>query len=322
MNSQFLPTLLVVLAGTLHPLCAQKPIWELLTRASVLNDAGEFRSAFEMVDPLLGANTQKLGQAAVGVAWNIRGLALQNLENFDESRRSYENAIRILRSLPDQAMQYASALDNLGSLEAERGHLQESKALRVRALKLYESVGDHAGAARSASTLAVLALDLGNRKDARHYMAEAHHHQSLVSAPDSRDLAWSFATECLVDEAEGHFQTALDQINHAIDLWTHRYGSKYYALASGYSVRGRLYHALGDDARAAKELRDSLMLLSEDNQGNSKVYFSTEIVYAKVLRNSGMKDDASRMESDARAALDRLAHQQCGGCTISAEGIR
>jgi len=207
-------------------------------------------------------------------------------------------------------------------LEADRGQLRESMALRIRAKELFESAGDHAGVARTASTLAVVSLSSGSRKEARQYVAEAHRHESLVSTPDSRDLAWISATECLVDEAEGHLQAALDQINRAVDLWTHRYGPRYYVLASGYSVRGRLYHALGDDGRAAKDLRDALMLLSENNQGNSKAYFATEIVYAKVLRDAGMKDDASGMESDARAALERLRHQQCGGCTISAEGIR
>lgn len=322
MNSRFFATLLIVLAGTVPHLCAQKSMWELLSRAAALNDSGEFRAAFELVEPLLGPKAEKMNDASAGVAWNIRGLAAQNLGNLEEARRSYETAIKLLRPLPDQLKQYATAVDNLGSLEAERGHLKESIAFRVRAIELYKSAGDHAGAARAASTQAVIFLDLGNRKEARRYLTDAHHEQSLVATPDARDLAWSLATECLLDEADGHFQAALNEINRAIDLWTHRYGAKHFVLASGYSVRGRLYHALGDDTRAATDLRDSLMLLSENNQANSKVYFSTEIVYAKVLRSSGMKGDASRMESDARAALDRLSHQQCGGCTISAEGIR
>lgn len=321
MKLRSIATLLVV-AGAVSSVCAQQPAVEVLTRAATLDDEGNFRAAAELVQPLLASKAQKLDNAVIGVAFNIRGLAVQNLGNLDEARRSYESAIEILRGIPDQKIQYAAALDNLGSLEADSGQLRDAKALRIRAKALYESAGDHAGAARSASNLAIIALALANRKEARQFLADTHHQQSLVSHPDARDLAWISGVECLLDEAEGNFPAALDQINRAIDLWTQRYGSKYYVLGSAYSVRGRLDHALGYDSRAAEDLRHSLALLSENSQEDSKAYFSTEIAYAKVLRDSGMKGEASKLESDARAALERLRHQQCAGCTISAEGIR
>jgi tetratricopeptide (TPR) repeat protein len=303
-------------------LCAQQSRLDVLTRAAALNAEGKFRAAFELVQPLLDPNTQKLDSTVAGVAWNIRGLALQNMGNLDEARRSYESAIKILRALPDQKIQYANALDNLGSLEADNGQLKESRALRLRAKELYDSAGDHAGVARAASSLAILELALGRRKEARDYLADANHEEAQVAVPDPRNLAWILGAECLLDEADGDFQAGLDRINRVIDLWTQDYGSKYYLLASAYSIRGRLYHVLGDDSRAEEDLGHSLMLLSDNGQANSKLYFFVEIVYAKVLKNSGKKDDALRMESNARAALERLRHQQCAGCTISAEGIR
>src|SRR5438045_6301821 len=140
MNLLLFATILVALAGTVPHLGAEESNLELLTRAAVLNDTGEFRAALELVQPLLGPNTHKLDNTSVGVLWNIRGLALQNLGNFDEARRSYESAIKILRAIPDQTIQYATALNNLGSLEADEGQLEESKVVRIRAKELYESV--------------------------------------------------------------------------------------------------------------------------------------------------------------------------------------
>jgi tetratricopeptide (TPR) repeat protein len=322
MKPRSFATLLAVAVGVVSYLCAQQSGLEVLTRAAALNAEGKFRAAFELVQPLLDSNTQKLDNAIVGVAWDIRGLALQNLGNLDEARRSYESAIKILRAIPDQKIQYANALDNLGSLEADNGQLKESKVLRIRAKELYDSAGDHAGVARTASSLAVVELALGSRREARHYLADAFHEEAQLATPDPPNLAWMYGAECLLDEADGNFQAGLDRINRVIDLWIHRYGPKYYLLASAYSIRGRLYHLLRDDLRAEEDLRHCLMLLSDNGEGNSKLYFFVEIMYAGVLRNSGKKDDASRMESDARAALERLHHQQCGGCTISAEGIR
>src|SRR5215469_2895412 len=125
MTSPPLAALLVVFVGIISDLCAQESTLELLRRAAASNDAGQFRTAFELVQPLLSSNAQKLDNATAGVAWSIRGLALQNLGNLDEARRSYESAIRILRAIPDQKIQYATALDNLGSLEADEGQLKE-----------------------------------------------------------------------------------------------------------------------------------------------------------------------------------------------------
>jgi tetratricopeptide (TPR) repeat protein len=315
-------TLLAVAAGVAPYLCAQQSGLEVLTRAADLNAEGKFRAALELIQPLLDSNTRKLDNPVAGVAWNIRGLALQNLGNLDEARRSYESAITILRAIPDQKIQYANALDNLGSLEADNGQLKESKVLRTRAKQLYDSAGDHAGVARIASSLAIIELALGSRREARHDLADAFHEEAQVTTPDPRNLAWMFGAECLLDEADGNFLTGLDRINRVIDLWTHQYGSDYFWLASAYSIRGRLYHVLGDDLRAEEDLRHSLTLLSDNHEENSKLYFLVEIMCARVLRCSGKKDDASRMESDARAALERLHHQQCSGCTISAEGIR
>ena len=322
MKTRSFVTLLAVAAGVVSYLCAQRSELDVLTRAADLNAEGNFRAALELVQPLLDSNAQKPDNVIAGVAWDVRGLALQNLGNLDEARRSYESAIKILRVLPDQKIQYANALDNLGSLEADNGQLKESKEARIRAMELYESAGDHGGVARIASTLAVVELALGSRREARHYLAEASHQQAQITTPDPRNLAWMFGAECLVDEADGDFQAAFDRINRVIDLWTHQYGSNYYLLASAYSIRGRLYHVLGDDLLAEEDLQRSLVLLADNDEGNTKLYFFVEIMYARVLRSSGKKDDASRMESDARAALERMRHRQCAGCTISAEGIR
>jgi tetratricopeptide (TPR) repeat protein len=321
-NPRSFATLLIVAAGIVSQLSAQQSRIEVLTRAAARNAEGNFRAALGLVQPLIDSRTQAPDDILLGVAWDVRGLALQNLGNLEEARRSYESAIRILRALPDQKIQYANALDNLGSLEADKGQLKESEVLRLRAKQLYAAAGDHAGVARVASSLAVVELALGRRKEAHRNLADAYHEEAQAGSPDPRNLAWMFGAECLVDEADGDFHTGLDRINRVIDLWTQNYGPKYYQLASAYSIRGRLYHLLGDDSRAEEELGHSLMLLSDNHEANSPLYFFVEIMYAKVLKKSGKKDAASRMESNARAALERLRHQQCGGCTISAEGIR
>lgn len=322
MKSRSFPLLLVCAAGVSPNLYAQQNSLDVLKKAASLNTQGRFRAALELVQPLLESKPEKPVDAVAGVAWDVRGLALQNLGKQDEARRCYEAAIKILRSLPAQKIQYANALENLASLEGENRQLKESRALRLRAIDVYGSAGDHAGVSRTASNLAVIEIALGSRKEARRYLADALREEAQVAPPDPLNQAWIFGAECLLDEAEGKYRDALGQINQVIDLWTREYGPSYYLLASAYSIRGRLHDLLGDDPRAEQDLRHSLSILSGNGEGNSSLYFFTEIMFARVLKNFGKRDDAMRMESSARSALEHLRHQECGGCTISVEGIR
>jgi tetratricopeptide (TPR) repeat protein len=303
-------------------LCAQESAMEQVTRAGALNDQGKFRTAIELIEPVLFSNAHGSNDALIGVAWNIRGLAFQALGDLDKARRSYEAAIGILRGVPAQETQLASALDNLGSLNAELGQLEESKSLRIRAKQLFESLSDHSGVARILSNLALVAIAQGNRKEARHNLAGAFYEESFVPVPDVGDLAAMYSTQCLEDEREGDFRAGLAAINRAIQLWTEHYGSDYYLLAAGYSLRGRAYGGLRDYQNALHDLQHSLLLLKENSEEGSRVYLLTELSYAQVLRDSGMKREASQTESEARSALEGLRHRRCDARTISAESLR
>jgi tetratricopeptide (TPR) repeat protein len=312
---------LLLAAAVAAPLDAQEPTPESLIRTSALNEAGRFRAAIDTIDPFLDSQNRTAHDAATGVAWNLRGLALQNLGNQDDARRSYETAIRILCT-PDEQEQCASALDNLGSLQAEIGQLQNSKSLRTRARKMYEVLMDHAGVARTSTELALIAMGQGHRKDARRDLADAFHEESLVPEPKIGDLAWMFSAQCVQYERDGDARSALAAINRAIELWTQHYGPEYYLLAAGYSARGRVDDMLRDYAVAAKDMQHSLEVLTVNSQRETSVYHLTEVSYAQVLRHLGQKDEASRMESVGRAGLETLRHRQCAGCTISAASLR
>ncbi len=294
-----------------------------ITRAASLNDQGKFRAAFEVVESFLRSDGRAPSDAANGVAWNVRGLALQSLGEHDDARRSYEKAIGILRDVPAQQGQYAAALDNLGSLKADTGQLGESRSLRLHARKLYAAVSDHAGVARISSNLSLVAMAQGNRKEARQNLAEAFREESLLPAPRIGDLAGMYSARCLLEQRDGNLPAALRSINGAIDLWTQHYGPEYYLLAVGYSVRGRVYDGRGDYQNALNDLEGSLALLRKIGEGDSHVFLLIQISYAQTLRHFGRKREAAQMESEAKTALQsERRRSQCGACTVSAESLR
>jgi|GEM_PF-3263991 len=300
---------------------AQVSPTEELARASSLNDEGRFAETIQTIGSFF-AQGRPNDDALIGIAWNIRGVALENLGDWEGARRSYETAVAILCAKPDQILQYASALDNLGSLKADMGQLQESRSLGIHAQQLNQSAGNYAGAVRASIKLALVALAQRDRKSTRQFLAEALKELSLVPSPEASDLAALHNAQALECVQDGHLNDARNEINHAIELWTEHYGPRYYLLATGLSLRGQINNALhkGDDAR--EDFRHSLDLLRMNNEMGSKVYFIVEMNYANVLRNSGERYEADRLESAAKEGLQELSHRQCNGCSVSAASFR
>ena len=300
---------------------AQDAPLDRVRHAAELNDAGRFNEALSLVEPLLQDPGLPSSSSVAGMAWNVRGLALQNLGNPQEARKSYESAVEILRAPAAPPAEYAAALDNLGSVKAELGEAEESRKLRLRALSLYASAGDHLGMARVENSLILIALGEHHLKDARHYLDQASAELSgLASAPRS-DQASLRVSQCLVDIAGGRFRDALSAIDSAIAIWRADHGNNFYLLSTGYSLRAQAYDGLGEHAQAVAGFQQALAILrSNGNSESSPLYLLTEISFAKALRHAGKKQDARRLEAAARQELNEV--RPCSGCTVSAQSFR
>jgi len=304
------------------PLSAEQTAIDALTRAATLNEQGQFHASLALIEPLLQSKVDPSRNAIVGIAWNLYAVAHQNLGDIDQARHGYENAISILRTLPDRRAQLAVVLDNLASFDLQAGQLDESKALRIQAIDLYKSLNDHAGIARTSSNLALFALRQKDGKTAKRALDEAFYQESFVPTPDVGDLAGIYAAQTLLDARNNDFYAAVRSINHAIDLWTAHFGPRYYLLADGYSLRGQAYRKLSNFSSAIDDLQHALSILQQANLSNSEVYLDTQIAYAHILRDAGRHDEASRLEKEATTSLADLHRRQCSRCVVSAESFR
>jgi tetratricopeptide (TPR) repeat protein len=292
-----------------------------IIQAAALNDQGDFRAAILLLESLLQPNVHAMNLGETGAAWNLLGNAYQHLGEYEKARRSFEAAIKVLKDSPGHIRQYAAALDNLGSLELEQGQPESSMTLRQKAKQLYESVGDHLGVARVANNLSLIAVQQGHYQDARRFLAEGFHEVSLASETDIDDLAALHSLQCVILAHDRDWHGALVAIQDAIDLWEHRHGSEYFLLASAYIVRGQIYDKLGEYQKAENDLQNALAQLEKTPGINSPLYLAAEVAYARVLRDSGSKHEASRLEDKARASLAELRRRQCTGCSVSVLGF-
>ena len=292
-----------------------------IVRAAELNDRGDFRASKLLLEPLLRTDAHALRRNEAGVAWTLLGNAYQYLGEYQEALRSFEAAIRLLKDSPEQAKQYASALDDLGSLELEEGQAESAKVLRLKAKRLYEEMGDHMGIAGTASNLSLIALQQARYKDARQFLDEAFHEAGLAQEPNTDDLAAMFMIKGVLAGHDLGARSALKPIQLAIELWEHRHGPDYFQLGAAYLIRGQVYEALGEYQQAKGDLQNALARIEQTSGINSPLYLRAEMTYAHVLRASGSKQEASELEAKAATALEQLRYQQCVGCSVSALGL-
>jgi tetratricopeptide (TPR) repeat protein len=215
----------------------------------------------------------------------------------------------------------ASALNNLGGLECLSGQLNFARALHLRARHLYEILGDHAGMALASSNLTNVALRQNDLSTARRRMNEALKEVQLTRALDDENLATIDSVKGALSRSEGNFPAAITAYQQAIELETHDCGLNCPKLGLLYALRAESYGFLEDYTSAAKDFQKALSLLAI--QGiNSRNYLKTELAYASILRATGDKAGAVRMEIEAHQRLENLGRAQCNGCTITAESFR
>ena len=293
-----------------------------LSQAQSLIEQGQSRAAITILEPLTQPESHVLDEAGRGVAWGLLASAYGDFEDYNQARHSYEMAIQILRSMPNQQVRYASALDGLGAVEESTGHFDESNALRLRARHLYESLDNHSGIAVTSGNLAMLALEQKNLGAARQNMTRAFHEVPLAKGFQDNDLAVLCTVKGALANAERDFRAAIAAYKQAIDIWTRVNGPRFLMLGVAYALLGDELERIGEYQEAISDLQHALTLLEDAPGKDSTAYLRVELAYAHALRDSGSKQEASRLEKEAKTTLTRVRVQQCAGCTISAEGFR
>jgi tetratricopeptide (TPR) repeat protein len=313
------PSLLILLAASSFAQQSRPP--ELL-QAQSLNEQGQSRAAIAILEPLVQEASHVLDQASRGIAWNLLGSSYRAFEDYDKARRCYETASHILSTIPNEQVEYASALDNLGAIEERTGQFNASKTLRTRARHIYQATGNHVGIAIASSNLAQLALYQNDLSSARKNIFEAFREAQLTNQISENNLAAMYTVKGAVSYIERDFHAAIAADQQAIDIWTRIHGPGFYLLGVAYSLRGQASSRLGDHRQAVSDLQHALTLLEEIPGRNSQAYLKAELTYAHVLRDAGSKQEAAQLEKEAKSALTNVRIQQCSGCTISAESFR
>ncbi len=197
-------------------LSAQVDMHQAIVRAYTLEEHGQLTEAIALARPLV--DSDKLQGVERGRAWTILGLAYTDQGAFGAAQHAYEQATSILRSLPGNVQDYASALDNFGDLYRAMGQLEPATKLRLKTLHVYELVGDHSGIARVCNNLAGLALRKRDMKRAGKYLRCSEAEMKVATTLDDDDVAAIYSMQAAFASLKGNIQASIDGYEHAMHL--------------------------------------------------------------------------------------------------------
>lgn len=289
------------------PMKAQEPVPQQIGQAYQLWSGGQAKAAIAILEPLLQTGTKFADTRNLGVAWNVLGSSYLDVERYDEARRAFQHAIEIFRPLPESRAQYASALDNLGTLEQSLGQSQPAKALCEKAQHIYEELGRSAGVAITSTNLAVIAYNRNDFKAARRSLERALQEAQHATEMREDDLAALETVKSALALHDGRNEEAMSAIQQAIERWTRAYGPNYFMLVDGYLLRAQAVASSGDHPRAIADGKHALALAEVVLGRNTVGYVNAEAAYARVLRICGAKDEARRLSKEASGAMALLA---------------
>jgi tetratricopeptide (TPR) repeat protein len=304
------------------PARAQKSAADQIVEAFHLWSAGQERAAIAILEPIVQSRVNGVAERDLGVAWNVLGSCYLDLEMYDQARRAYQHAMEILRPIPAAQAQYASTMDNMGVLEKALGDEASAKALCEKARHIHETLGDSAGVAITSTNLAVIGIAQHDFKAARRGLQralEAARHAGEMREDDIAPMDTVESALALHDRNPGE---AIAAVQRAIDRWTRVHGAGYFMIGTGYLLRAEAFAKTGDYARATADVQHALQIAEAAVGKNTVAYLTAEDEYARILRASGDKEQASRLQKQAAGALALLESRQCGGCTINVSGYR
>ncbi|HTF68125.1 MAG TPA: tetratricopeptide repeat protein [Edaphobacter sp.] len=306
----------ILLLSAAFPLLAQITPTQRLTAAFALEREGKPEPATVELQALLHSNS--LNAVDSGKAWNILGLAYEDMGKFSLSQHAYEESLRILEGLPDNIQDYAMALNDFGGLYVTTGQFEIADKMRTKALGIYEKVEDHGGIARTCGDLAGVAFSQKRVASGSKYLERAVKEVRLANDLEGDDRVAIASLQGWKAQLDGDFTMSAARYRQALDLSKRLHGEEHPSTGWGYLLLGEAHAEAGQLTNALGEMRQGVAVLDRTLSRQNPHYLVAEMAYSRVLEATGSHAEATRIKASAETLLKDVYREQCAGCTISA----
>lgn len=232
-------------------------------------------------------------------AYDDLGVAQHALARYDESARSYAEALRLIEARSDAApSQLLRIRYDLALAEHENGHYERADALFRRNLELArETYGDaHRSVADQLYQLGQNARQSGREVDSLPWLREALAIYERVDGPSHSHVATALTTLAQAQLHTGAGEEAIANLERAYRIYVDTLGPNHLYTAVGETALAQAKLETGDAAGAEGAFRDTLAKYADANPGH---------VYAEAARKGlGEALIAQRRYAEAETVLE------------------
>jgi tetratricopeptide (TPR) repeat protein len=309
----------ILLAGSVS-LSAQLSVGAQYSDAVQAFQQGDSGRVIKILEPL--ASSAKLKGAELGRVWLLLGASYRATADYNGAQRAYSQAMALLEDDSSTSKEYAVALRESGGLARELGDFGSSERLETQSLQLSERNQDHAAVARACEGLAELSFDRGKLKQGGQFISRAEDEARLTHEFDEDDRAYLAQLQGWFALKTGNAQSAVNDYQQAIALFTGRYGDNFVLTGWVYVLLGNAYHQQGVKAKALDAMRKGVTILGHTAGTHDPRYAVAEIRYAKLLREAGQRPLAASLKDQGESTLRDIQRTECAGCTMNVTAFR
>ncbi len=258
------------------------------------------------------AEQQRLPPARMGYLWAVLANSYQGANRMDLAEESYDRALALLAKDPAARADYATALENFGSLYLELGHVEQARVLREKGLAIRRTTGDPLGIAISQQRLAEVELAQHRFKEAERDALAAYavlSEKGQLTTQLSALVSLSYAQCSLRSCAAGlaHARLALQRVQESLKPDSVELG--HVSMALGFAL-----WKSGSTVEAEQSMNEGIRLLRLHLGDKSPLLMSALYEYRGYLDSVHRSPEVAaidRLISAMRSSPTEAACRQC-----------
>ena len=276
--------------------------------------------------------------ARQGYLWAVLAASYHDIGNIAEAQRAYERALPLLAPSPQSRGNYATALDNLGSIYLELGNIADAEKVRTQAFHLREEMGNPIDLARGHEHLAEVLLARHRFKEAEQHARAAYDTLSAKPEPDDQDaptaehpqftqrhgntMLAALVTLVFAECNQSELQECLQAAKQADQIATQNFAPQSLEQAHAAMALGFAQWKTGDIVTADQTLRSGMAMMKARLGEGHPLVLDSMYEYREFLQAQHRKADLSSLDHQIKDVKEHRPATACSNCTISVFALR
>jgi tetratricopeptide (TPR) repeat protein len=267
---------------------------QILTKEELQKEIATYESASAR------ANSPEMPPLQAGQIWSRLGMLYQDAGMYGQSERAYEHAMRLLTIAPVSNPDLATAIDNLGTLYMETGHVKEAEHAESKALRIREESNLTSELPRSWYHLATLYLREHRSADAREFAERAANafFADVSSVPEDKIGSLLVLGSSLCQTRK--YSEAIVKLETASGMAKEIYGPDKFPTGFSAFLLGYAYWKNGNLSAADGLMQRGTEIMGQELGWGHPAYLTVMARYARFLREEHRRDAARSIEEQVK----------------------